>query len=51
MENQDKGKGPTYWHPAYPSAGLSLPDARAYMGSLGERYVDTGECHYCMRGH
>lgn len=50
MENQDKGTGPTYWHPSYPSLGLgTLDDARGYMASLGPRYIDTGLCSYCMK--
>ena len=50
MENQDKGSGPTFWHPAYPAAGLqSVAEARAYMSTLGPRYTDTGLCSYCMR--
>jgi len=50
MENQDKGKGPTYWQPAYPRSGfLMLRDAQAFMGGLGPRYHDTGLCSYCMR--
>jgi hypothetical protein len=49
MENQDKGSGPTYWHPAYPSPGLSFESAHDYMAALGDRYDDTGRCPYCMR--
>lgn len=50
MENQDKGKGPTYWHPRHPSPGLkTLASAKEYMASLGPRYKDTGPCQYCMR--
>lgn len=49
MENQDKGTGPTYWHPAYPSPGVELAKAREYMAALGDRYVDKGECSYCMK--
>ncbi len=50
MENQDKGTGPTYWHPAYPSPGLPTAGlAREFMAKLGPRYTDTGECPYCMR--
>lgn len=50
MENQDKGTGPTYWHPKYPEPGLpSVADARAYMSGLGPRYDDTGLCPYCMK--
>jgi hypothetical protein len=50
MENQDKGTGPTYWHPSFPSAGFqTVTDARKYMETLGLRYVDTGLCSYCMR--
>ncbi len=52
MEKQDKGTGPTYWHPAYPAPGLlTAATARAYMSDLGDRYSDTGECHYCMKDH
>jgi len=51
MENQDKGTGPTYWHPAYPASGLqTMEEASAYMNTLGTRYHDTGSCSYCMRG-
>lgn len=50
MENQDKGTGPTYWHPAYPSPGLTTArQARDFMATLGPRYTDTGECSYCMK--
>lgn len=50
MENQDKGTGPTYWHPPYPQPGFkSFAEAKRCMGSLGPRYKDTGECSYCMR--
>lgn len=50
MMNQDKGTGPTYWHPAHPAPGLSTAEeARAFMASLGERYDDTGDCQYCMK--
>ena len=50
MENQDKGGGPTYWHPAYPESGLPyIADARAFMNTLGKRYQDTGSCSYCMK--
>jgi hypothetical protein len=51
MENQDKGPGPTYWHPAYPVLGLAtVADAHAFVAQLGDRYKDIGECHYCMSG-
>lgn len=51
MENQDKGTGPTYWHPPFPTPGFqTIAEARAYMEGLGPRYEDTGECSYCMRG-
>ena len=50
MEHQDKGTGPTYWQPAYPSPGFSTPsEARSYMGGLGPRYRDVAECPYCMK--
>lgn len=50
MENQDKGTGPTYWHPPYPSPGLeTVAAASAYMAELGPRYEDTGLCSYCMK--
>lgn len=49
MENQDKGKGPTYWYPRHPSLGLALAEAEAFMGNLGPRYTDTGKCPYCMK--
>lgn len=49
MENQDKGTGPTYWHPAYPTPGVALTEARAYMAALSNRYSDRGECSYCMK--
>ncbi len=50
MENQDKGTGPTYWYPAYPSPGLeTLAGAKKYMAGLGQRYDDTGLCSYCMK--
>ena len=50
MENQDRGTGPTYWYPAYPKPGLATPaEASAFMGGLGDRYEDTGECSYCMK--
>lgn len=49
MENQDKGTGPTYWHPAYPTKGITLVEAEAFMNGLGSRYVDTGKCPYCMK--
>ncbi len=51
MENQDKGSGPTYWHPAYPAPGLqTIAEAKSFMGSLGARYEDIGLCQYCMKG-
>lgn len=50
MENQDKGSGPTYWHPAYPTAGMkTAAEAQTFMENLGPRYTDTGRCSYCMR--
>ncbi|MCO5056676.1 MAG: hypothetical protein M9905_02095 [Rhizobiaceae bacterium] len=50
MENQDKGTGPTYWYPAYPSPGLAtVSEANAYMASLPPRYDDRGSCSYCMK--
>ena len=50
MENQDKGTGPTYWHPPYPSPGFqAVAEAEQYVATLGPRYVDTGLCPYCMR--
>jgi len=50
MENQDKGTGPTYWEPAYPSPGFTtVGAATTFMGGLGPRYKDTGLCSYCMR--
>jgi hypothetical protein len=49
MENQDKGTGPTYWQPAYPSPGFgSVGEALQFMSDLGSRYEDTGRCAYCM---
>lgn len=49
MENQDKGTGPTYWHPSYPSPGFqTLAEAKAQMERLGPRYSDIGLCAYCM---
>lgn len=51
MENQDKGTGPTYWHPAYPAPGLlSFNEAAAFMKGLGPRYADIGPCEYCKPG-
>lgn len=51
MENQDKGTGPTYWHPAYPAPGFpTIAQATGFMSDLGPRYVDTGRCPYCMKG-
>ena len=50
MENQDKGGGPTYWHPAYPTPGFStVEEASKFMAALGPRYADTGRCSYCMK--
>jgi hypothetical protein len=50
MENQDKGTGPTYWHPSYPSPGFeTVTEATAYVATLGPRYDNTGLCPYCMR--
>ncbi|TQX90244.1 MULTISPECIES: hypothetical protein [unclassified Rhizobium] len=50
MENQDKGSGPTYWHPSYPSLGLeTVAAARNFMDNLGPRYDDKGLCSYCMK--
>lgn len=50
MENQDKGTGPTYWHPQFPAVGFqTVAEARKYMAALGPRYADTGPCSYCMR--
>jgi hypothetical protein len=50
MENQDKGTGPTYWHPAYPLPGFQTSaGAGAYMTALGPRYHDVGPCAYCMQ--
>ena len=50
MENQDKGTGPTYWHPAYPTTGLeTVAEAERFMVNLGPRYEDTGRCAYCMK--
>lgn len=52
MENQDKGSGPTYWHPPYPFPGFqTYPEAALYMAGLGARYIDVGACHYCMKEH
>ena len=51
MENQDKGTGPTYWKPPYPTPGFkTVAQAWAVMNDLGSRYEDTGECPYCMKG-
>ena len=51
MENQDKGTGPTYWRPPYPAPGFaSIAEAKGFMDGLGSRYVDTGQCSYCMKG-
>ena len=49
MENQDIGTGPTYWHPAYPTAGITLAEAEQFMSGLGPRYTDVGKCQYCMK--
>ena len=47
---QDKGHGPTYWHPAYPAVGFQTAiEARTYMDKLGPQYKDTGKCSYCMK--
>lgn len=52
MENQDKGTGPTYWHPAHPTPGFqTVAKAKDYMMTLGPRYDDIGFCSYCMREH
>jgi hypothetical protein len=52
MENQDKGTGPTYWRPAFPSQGFTTPsEAKKFMDGLGDRYTDTGLCPYCMKEH
>jgi hypothetical protein len=49
MENQDKGTGPTYWHPRHPAPGLAtVAEAQAFMRALGPRYTDVGQCSYCM---
>lgn len=50
MENQDKGTGPTYWHPPYPQAGFgNVEQASKWMTSaLGSRYQDVGLCSYCL---
>jgi hypothetical protein len=51
MENQDKGTGPTYWHPPHPQPGFeTIAQARDFMESRGPRYQDTGRCQYCMKG-
>lgn len=48
--SQDKGTGPTYWEPAYPSPGFSTVDAaQSFMSALGPRYKNTGMCPYCMK--
>ncbi len=50
MENQDKGSGPTYWQPRYPSPGFpTVAVAKEFMASLGPRYEDVGACSYCMK--
>lgn len=50
MKNQDKGTGPTYWKPPYPTPGFdTVAEARDFMSGLGTRYNDTGECPYCMK--
>lgn len=50
MQNQDKGTGPTYWHPAYPTPGLpTAAAARAFIAGLSDRFTDTGDCGYCMK--
>lgn len=50
MENQDKGRGPTYWHPPYPKSGFqTYREAALYVDGLGTRYIDVGDCHYCMK--
>ncbi len=51
MENQDKGTGPTYWQPRYPSPGFqTIAQAKEYMDGLSARYKDTGHCSYCLKG-
>jgi hypothetical protein len=51
MENQDKGTGPTYWHPPYPAPGFrTIAEAKGYVAGLSSRYADTGQCPYCMKG-
>lgn len=51
QERQDKGTGPTYWQPAFPSPGYrTVVEARAFMNGLGPRYADTGLCPYCIKG-
>jgi hypothetical protein len=51
MENQDKGTGPTFWCPPYPTLGFrTIAEAKRYMDELGPRYTDTGQCAYCMKG-
>jgi hypothetical protein len=51
MENQDKGTGPTYWHPSYPKPGLpTIKEAQKFVAGLGDRYTDIGSCAYCMKG-
>lgn len=50
MENQDKGTGPTFWQPPFPTAGYStVAEAESYMASLGPRYLNIGFCSYCMK--
>jgi hypothetical protein len=51
MKNQDKGTGPTYWHPPYPTPGFrTVAEAQDYVDGLSSRYVDIGKCPYCMKG-
>lgn len=51
MKNQDKGLGPTYWHPAFPARGFrTIAEAKTFMDTLGPRYSDIGLCAYCMKG-
>lgn len=51
MENQDKGTGPTFWHPPYPAPGLrTIAEAKEYVAGLSSRYTDVGQCPYCMKG-
>lgn len=50
MKNQDKGTGPTYWHPAFPASGFrTVIEAQGFMDGLGARYEDVGRCSYCMK--